>query len=149
MHTIRRMFDYNDWSNSRILELLSKSDSQHHQAQLLFSHLLQAELVWLTRLQQQNSSSIAIWEELELEACREVVQTNRIGYEELLNRITDLDELCSYQNQAGAPFTTSYRDILTHVALHGQYHRGQINALLRMHGAEPASLDYILYVRER
>jgi hypothetical protein len=31
--------------------------------------------------------------------------------------------------------------------LHGQYHRGKINLLLRQSGAEPAPADYISYVR--
>jgi len=40
------------------------------------------------------------------------------------------------------------RDILLHVAMHGQYHRGQINQLLRGAGLEPISVDYIVFVRE-
>jgi uncharacterized damage-inducible protein DinB len=31
--------------------------------------------------------------------------------------------------------------------LHGQYHRGKINVLLRQSGAEPVLVDYIGYVR--
>ena len=34
--------------------------------------------------------------------------------------------LVTYKNSKGTEFRNSKRDILTHVALHGQYHRGQI-----------------------
>lgn len=59
-----------------------------------------------------------------------------------------LEKAIAYKNQTGAAYSTSVRDILTHVALHGQYHRGQINAMLRAAGAEPINVDYITYVRE-
>ncbi|MEK8130083.1 DinB family protein [Paenibacillus filicis] len=39
-------------------------------------------------------------------------------------------------------------DIFIHVALHGMYHRGQINLLLRMEDKQPAWVDYILFTRE-
>jgi uncharacterized damage-inducible protein DinB len=34
-----------------------------------------------------------------------------------------------------------------HVALHGHYHRGQINSRLRAGGTDPISVDYIMYMR--
>ena len=36
---------------------------------------------------------------------------------------------------------------LLHVPLHGQYHRGKINLLLRQAGRQPAPTDYITFVR--
>jgi uncharacterized damage-inducible protein DinB len=60
---------------------------------------------------------------------------------------TDLDKFISYSNSKGQEFKNSVRDILTHVALHGQYHRGQINSRLRADGFEPVNLDFITFVR--
>jgi uncharacterized damage-inducible protein DinB len=37
--------------------------------------------------------------------------------------------------------------MLVHVALHGQYHRGQVALLLRASGFEPATTDYIAWTR--
>ena len=37
--------------------------------------------------------------------------------------------------------------VLTHVALHGSYHRGQIAALIRSGGDEPINTDYIMWLR--
>ncbi|MGE7918037.1 DinB family protein [Viridibacillus sp. NPDC093762] len=60
---------------------------------------------------------------------------------------TDLDKLISYKNSKGKECKNSVRDILTHVVLHGQYHRGQINSLLREKGIEPINVDFITFVR--
>ncbi|GGD50756.1 hypothetical protein GCM10010911_05370 [Paenibacillus nasutitermitis] len=60
----------------------------------------------------------------------------------------NLEDVVAYKNQTGASYATSVRDILTHLALHGQYHRGQINTILRSAGGEPVNVDYITYIRE-
>ncbi len=45
-----------------------------------------------------------------------------------------------------APADTTLRDTALQVALHSQYHRGQINALLRELGGEPPLVDYIAWL---
>lgn len=45
-----------------------------------------------------------------------------------------------------APETTTVGETLLQVALHSQYHRGQINARLREVGGEPPLVDYIAWV---
>ena len=36
---------------------------------------------------------------------------------------------------------------MMHVALHGQYHRGKVNLLLRQEGLPPVPPDFIAWVR--
>jgi uncharacterized damage-inducible protein DinB len=59
----------------------------------------------------------------------------------------DLTREIDYTNTAGRAFRSRVDDILTHVALHGSYHRGQLAMLARQGGGEPASTDYIAFVR--
>jgi len=40
-------------------------------------------------------------------------------------------------------------DILTQVATHGAYHRGQIAKAIRRGGGTPADTDFIIFVREQ
>lgn len=61
--------------------------------------------------------------------------------------MSDLDEVVTYKNSKGTEFKTSIKDVLIHVALHGQYHQGQINLQLRINDIEPINLDYITFVR--
>jgi len=58
-----------------------------------------------------------------------------------------LIKIISYKNSSGRAFQNSVRDVLMHVALHGQYHRGQINLQLRANGMEPVNVDFITFVR--
>lgn len=150
MQTIRNMFQQLNWANERILAHLRTQD-HNEQALRLFAHILHAEQVWLTRLQGQDSSHIAIWPDADLSDCSRWVEDNKVNFQAYLNTVEEngsLEKIISYTNQTGASYSTSVRDILTHLALHGQYHRGQINTVLRAAGGEPINVDYITYVRE-
>jgi uncharacterized damage-inducible protein DinB len=148
LETIQSMFKHLHWANQRILETLQNSE-EYKQANNLFSHILHAENVWYTRLKGADSSHLPIWSEVSVESCVEKVNQNHHNYDEFLSTLSnsDLDQLVSYKNSNGTEFENSIRDILTHVALHGQYHRGQINQLLRAANKEPISVDYILFRR--
>jgi uncharacterized damage-inducible protein DinB len=71
------------------------------------------------------------------------------GYKRILDAATEssLDEPVDYTNSAGQRFNTPLVDILLQVALHGQYHRGKVNLLLRQAGSEPAPTDFISFAR--
>jgi uncharacterized damage-inducible protein DinB len=136
------------WANQRILETLQNSE-ENKQANNLFSHILHAENVWYTRLKGADSSHIPIWEEVSLELCAEMVNQNHHNYTEFLSTLsnTNLNKLVSYKNSKRKEFHNTIREILTHVALHGQYHRGQINQLLRAADLEPINVDFITFKR--
>ncbi|WP_025681225.1 DinB family protein [Paenibacillus massiliensis] len=149
MHTIQKLFDHMDWANLRLLEALRvATPAEASKAAILFRHVLQAESIWLTRLQGQSSKGIAVWvHEADMDTCEELTKVNREGFQALLGALSEdaLDLPVEYASQNGTPHRTSTRDILIHIALHGQYHRGQINAMLRTVGLEPVPMDYILY----
>jgi uncharacterized damage-inducible protein DinB len=142
------MFKHLHWANQRILETLQNGE-ENRQANNLFSHILHAENVWYTRLKGADSSHLPIWSEVSVESCVKMVNQNHHNYDEFLSTLSnsDLDQLVSYKNSTGSEFNNSIRDILTHVALHGQYHRGQINQHLRAADKEPIGVDYIIFRR--
>ncbi|CAM3677783.1 DinB family protein [Cohnella lubricantis] len=151
MQTIRNMFKQLNWANERILAHLRTQDN-NEQAVRLFAHILRAEQVWLARLTGKDSSPIALWSDANLTDCSRWIEENKENFQAYLAAIEEggsLDHVIEYKNQAGtSSYSTSVRDILTHVALHGQYHRGQINSMLRAAGGEPVSVDYIVFARE-
>jgi uncharacterized damage-inducible protein DinB len=148
LKTIVSMFKHLHWANQRILETLQNGE-ENKQATNLFSHILHAEKIWYTRLKGADSSHLPIWGGVSLEICVEMVNQNHHNYGEFLSALSnsDLDKLVSYKNSKGTEFQHSIRDILTHVALHGQYHRGQINQLLRAANLEPINVDFITFKR--
>ncbi|SDX04189.1 DinB family protein [Paenibacillus sp. CF384] len=151
MQTIRNLFAHMDWANRQLLEALQAAPKDEaNKATFLFLHVLQAERIWLTRLRGESSEGIVLWvDDADSLDCAALIEANGSGYDALLSALPEeaLDTLVAYRSQAGAPFETSTRDILTHVALHGQYHRGQVNTLLRQSGADPKPVDYILFAR--
>ncbi|WP_256759874.1 DinB family protein [Cohnella sp. WQ 127256] len=148
MKTIQNMFEHLNWANQRILETLQNVEVEDQPVRL-FLHILNAEQVWVTRLKGMDSSQMPIWSEGDIAVCAKLIKQNAESFKTLLTELanSDLDNLITYRNSKGEEFKTSIRDILTHVALHGQYHRGQINSRLRADGIEPVSTDYILFVR--
>lgn len=144
METIQRMYDHLHWANERILEALKSNENE--ESIRLFSHILFAEKVWFTRLQGLDSSHLPIWSDIDLDSCAELIKENQKTITKFLQS-ADLDSIISYKNSKGTEFKNSVRDVLTHVALHGQYHRGQINTRLRTSGFEPVNVDYITFVR--
>jgi uncharacterized damage-inducible protein DinB len=148
MKTIKKMFSHLSWANERILETLQNNDNES--ARRLFVHILCAEQVWLARLEEKDSSQLPIWaDDISLSVCTALAKKNETDFISYLNNLasSDLDRVVTYKNSKGIPYKTSISDILSHVALHGQYHRGQINLQLRINGNEPINVDYITFVR--
>ena len=53
-----------------------------------------------------------------------------------------------YQSLDGPWFRNSVEDILTQLFGHSWYHRGQIAALIRALGEEPAVTDFVFWARD-
>lgn len=150
MKTIKRMMDHLYWADGRILDALEESETKNKDLLKLVRHIAVAEQVWLSRLQGTSNSQYSLWEEAEeLTPIRAMFEENAEQYRLYIESLEEsgLEEMIDYANQSGAPFRTSVRDILMQVLLHGQYHRGQINRLLRMESAEPVQVDYITFAR--
>jgi uncharacterized damage-inducible protein DinB len=58
-----------------------------------------------------------------------------------------LGQQIRYTNSKGEDWSNTVSDVLTHVALHSSYHRGQIASLLGRAGEAAAYSDYIECVR--
>jgi len=113
-----------------------------------YAHVLAAQELWLARLEGRDAS-VPVWPELSPAGCEALQGEVAAGYETYLDDLTPsgLAADVRYVNSAGAEFTTPVGDILLHVALHGQYHRGKVNLLIRQAGEEPVPTDYIGFVR--
>lgn len=144
------MIEHQQWADRRLLETLKLDGGVSPEALKLFRHILIAEQVWAVRLEGRDSSHLQLWAgEDDPGALEHLLEDNARCYARILAGLSEerLDELLEYRSQSGAPFSNSIRDILAHVALHGQYHRGQINRLVREGHGEPPALDYIVFAR--
>lgn len=143
----QRLLEHMFWADTAILELLSAQDDPA--AGRLFAHVLAAERVWLLRMRGKDSTSQPVWPDLDVNGMRLLAQSNADEYARFLADLTEdgLQADVAYTNSRGARFRNTVADILTHVALHGSYHRGQVAAAVRRAGADPVNTDFINFAR--
>jgi uncharacterized damage-inducible protein DinB len=142
---LEEMYSHLTWANARVLEALRATPDP--EALRLFAHVLAAEEVWLARIEQRPARH-AVWPSLSADDCATLAEDNDRSFHALLARGVGLDELeVRYTNSAGYSFHNSATEILTHVALHGHYHRGQIAQRLRGSGVTPPYTDFIGFAR--
>jgi uncharacterized damage-inducible protein DinB len=152
IETLRHLFSYNEWANRRAIESLKASPVDTSKAIRALAHTVIAEKTWLARLQtNQDSTGFDFWPSTSLEECEALLNETAGAYRSLLDGLTEegLDRVAAYKNSKGVRYETTYRDILTHVAMHSAYHRGQVAMAVRAEEGTPAYTDYIAFVRER
>jgi uncharacterized damage-inducible protein DinB len=144
----RRLFAHMEWADGRVLDGLARDPGSDPKSLEYFAHVLGAEEVWLSRIE-QRAAQAAVWPTLTLDECAKLAAHIHRGFAALLDRSSeaDLARGITYRNSAGAGFTTRLDDILYHVALHGSYHRGQVSLTVRRAGGTPTPTDYIAFVR--
>lgn len=146
---LRTGLEYDHWANGETLRSLLAGGPAAARPLAIFSHILAAEQLWLDRLR-QRPQTMAVWPDLELGACRELLNSLRTQWNEYLAGATRelLTQPVTYRNTRGETFSSRPADIVTHVTIHSAYHRGQIATALRDAGREPAYTDYIHAVRQ-
>jgi uncharacterized damage-inducible protein DinB len=145
-----RFFEHGLWSNRRILKSLASKPAANERILRLLNHILATEEVWMVRLRGQDSSALPFWPNRSLDECAAVIDQNHFRYREFLDGLTEdgLNQEVEYRNSKGVEFRTSIRDVLSHVALHGASHRGQIATITRDGGDEPVNTDFITFTRD-
>jgi uncharacterized damage-inducible protein DinB len=145
---LRNLRDHLAWADAKVLEAILAAPDWPEVAAREFAHVLASEEGWLARLE-GRAPRIALWPELDAAELTRFAGELHASYLQHLDALTpaDLHRMVPYRNSAGIAFETSVRDILQHLFMHAQYHRGKVNLLLRQAGAEPAGVDYIGYIR--
>lgn len=145
---LRHLRDHMGWADDALLDALAGAASLPAEAAREFAHVLGGEENWLARLE-SRAPRTAIWPQVALGELMQLALDVQVGFARHLDSLTeaDLHRIVTYTNSAGILFETSVRDILHHVFLHAQYHRGKVNLLLRQAGITPAPVDYIGFIR--
>jgi uncharacterized damage-inducible protein DinB len=143
-----RLFEHLAWADAKVLESLRAAHSVLKKDMDLYAHVLGSEHVWLSRIN-GTTTQFAVWPSLTLDEGERLGRANGSAYQKLASELTPETSKrpITYRNSAGDQFTSTLEDILTHVSMHGAYHRGQIAASLRAAGDTPIPTDYIAFVR--
>jgi uncharacterized damage-inducible protein DinB len=145
--TLRKLWAHLEWADETLLRTLEVATPPPEVVRE-YAHILGADEVWLARLT-HRASRFPVWPSLTLAELRSRKETLHEGYRRYIDALKEesLAQVLAYTNTAGKSFENPVGDLLLHVSLHAQYHRGKINLLLRQAGLEPVSTDYIVFVR--
>ncbi|MDB4877250.1 MAG: hypothetical protein JWM41_3696 [Gemmatimonadetes bacterium] len=136
------------WADSLVADALERDTSPEPDAARLFAHIASVEHLWYSRIQ-GAAPAHAVWPALSVAEARALAAEHGELFEQLVRgaKATALARVASYRNSAGREFTNTVEEIVTHVAMHGSHHRGQIALRLRASGQEPPYVDYIQFMR--
>jgi uncharacterized damage-inducible protein DinB len=144
----KRLFDYDFWANTRVIEVIEKNSYGNTKVELLFSHILNSQQVWFHRIN-SKSNGIDPWEIIEPPYFRDIMNNVHNSWAEYLSGLKPkgLSATISYENSSGEKFKNKLSDILSHLLNHSTYHRAQISSIIKSSGYTPAITDYIAYAR--
>jgi uncharacterized damage-inducible protein DinB len=145
---IERMVRAMAWADRQFLAAMRDRPAAQDEALPVLAHVAAAEHIWLARLR-RRPAAMPLWPQLRLCECERLVGENAAGYAGLLRGLgeADLRVAVRYDTIWGEEFAAPVIDILTHVVIHGAYHRGQIAKAIGRAGVPVPNTDYITYAR--
>jgi uncharacterized damage-inducible protein DinB len=144
---LARLVAHMRWADALVADALDAAPELD--AVRYFAHVASVEHLWYSRIM-GRTPQYAVWPELSVSESRRIAADHADLFERLLSTSTEgtLAKIIAYRNSAGRDYESSVADIVTHTAMHGEHHRGQIARLLRAAGHEPPYTDYIQFTRE-
>jgi uncharacterized damage-inducible protein DinB len=142
------LFSWDAWANRETLHSVRPVAAGTPRAVHLVAHIGATELLWLARIH-GRPSPVPVWPDVPLGECPRLLVDAADQWLTYLRRL-DAREAArpvAYVNTRGEAFESAAADIANHVLFHSHYHRGQVAALVRAAGHEPAYTDLIHAIR--
>ena len=151
----RRWFTYERDVHRLTLESLARlNDSQKESPSFqkavdLLAHLVAARRMWLFRFGVTAEKVELFPRGVDFATLLPLIEQMESEWDQYLATLTDegLEKIFEYTSYEGSRFRNSIGDILTQLFGHSWYHRGQIAALVRQMGGEPAVTDFVFWAR--
>lgn len=115
-------------------------------AEALFSHILNAQDIWVKRINQIEVSRDRFY----VHPVSDFEAMHFENISSLLNiyHTKDLSAQVIYKNSAGESFVNVAQDIIFHVVNHSTYHRAQVASMFKANGLTPPVTDFIFLKRD-
>jgi uncharacterized damage-inducible protein DinB len=138
---------FENWANEKLLATLKTVNNLPERAILLFSHLMSANQMWLSRF---NSKPIntTLFQERTLQESENLFAENKAEWVNLFSNFQEKEfskEIEFTFPIDGSKRKISIADAIFHIVHHSSYHRGQIVTLLKGLVEPLPMLNYIIY----
>jgi len=132
------------------LDETQKASSSFQKAVDLLAHVIAARRMWLFRFGVTADKVELFPRDVKVETLPALIEQMESDWNQYLSTLSDedLQRVFEYTSYEGQRFRNSIGDILTQLFGHSWYHRGQIAALVRAMGGEPAVTDFVFWARE-
>ena len=153
----RLWFEYEKDSHQKVLESLNavpeqlRSSPVFHKAVDLMAHLIAARWLWLYRFGVAAEPPREMFpENVPLEDLPRRLSEMESAWSPYLARLNadEIARVFDYRSLDAGSFRNTIGDILTQLFGHSWYHRGQVAALVRSLGCDPAITDFVFWTRE-
>lgn len=142
---IATLLDYDYRANSDWIAHLNELGNRCPEpAARWMSHIVNAHFIWLERMAARDCGR-RVWEmvprsrwEISLNENHERLRTEVLPH---------LASTFTYSNGQGEKFSNTFEQVLSHLVLHGQYHRGQIASAVKQATNTTVPTDFIFYNR--
>ena len=157
---LRSLLEFNAWANAEMYEKVRALPTEEVKKQrktslqsihVSLNHLLAIDQIWLAHMQGRTHEIESLRTELHedfdsLWEARQVMEQTLLDYLDSLSE-EELEEIVDYTLIGGKTGSLSRAMCLTHLAIHGSYHRGWISDMFGQADAQPALLDIPVYER--
>jgi len=143
----RRLLDFDHWANLETLSALAPVADRAPRSVAWLAHVMAAKRIWYARVV-GAPMPWQVYPTLTLDEIRPQLDVAHGEWQRWLAESTDqsLAEVVRYATTRGEWFERTLGDIVAHLPLHGQHHRGQIAADIRAAGGTPPVIDFIYAV---
>ncbi len=146
-----RLFEYDHWANQSVMATMATIEAMPPKPLDRMSHLIVCQQLWLSRMTdhfERPGNIFPHWTLAEANAGADAIFSRMA---QLISELTDelLGQPFQYQSMDGNRFESLRSEILTQLALHGSYHRGQIAVELNPLLDKPLTTDFIYQTQRR
>jgi uncharacterized damage-inducible protein DinB len=142
------LIEHQYWADQKLIEALLKLEEIPDKSKKLMNHIIGAQENWIARIE-GRVSQLSIWPEIESKNWHDWISKNYDGLKLICSDEQHATKRITYSNSTGKQFGNSISEILLHLTMHSQYHRGQAITYARDVFEVPPSTDMIVYLRTK
>ena len=145
---LTKLLNHELWGNLKVLEAARSCDTLPDRAMILIAHMTASQHIWISRIAGQPHS-MSVFPVLSIDDCEALFRQHHSQLMAYAEDPATLDKMVAYQTTTGAPHENTVEELISHLCLHAQYHRGQINQLIKPIAAIMHDVDFIQYLRKK